>query len=473
MLKTAASRTPEISLLHALNAAIDAFATFAPEHVRCADCVRRLLERLEAVHAMHPAGIAIARIERGFAVNELRIVSRDCGLVQLEERFQAMGINLLGLAPGIAREELRVLLQVLVRRLRDGVLADLAHDLAKAGLAHVSVCTETAGAAAAGAAAATAAARPPVKAAARDAWPLARHSETTLYWRAIERTRSLCTMIRLGQIPNAYGIRDAVESFLPVLRGDRNALLPAVFMPQEGDWEFSHAVRSAILALRIGAELTDDETSLRLLGESAFLHDIGLFAVPVQILHKEGPLTDDERAVIERHTIEGVRLLLTGGDFPPAAIEAALLHHSAQTPDGYPRLSETATPSTVAKIIRIADAYESIIGVRPYRRARSPLQAAAELIRDAGVSFDRAIVGRFIRTIGFFPAGSLVRLSDGSIAQVRAHDPSRMLAPAVSVLMDGEGRPVDPPRDIDPGAGGDAPLIAEGLACERETACAA
>jgi hypothetical protein len=39
--------------------------------------------------------------------------------------------------------------------------------------------------------------------------------------------------------------------------------------------------------------------------------------------------------------------------------------------------------------------------------------------------------------------------------------------------MDGEGRPVDPPRDIDPGAGGDAPLIAEGLACERETACAA
>ncbi len=468
MLKTVIRQTPEISLLHALNAAIDSFATFAPEHVRCVDCVRRLLDRLQALHAARPTGVAITRIERGFAVGESRLVSRDCGLVQLEERFQSMGISLLDLAPGTTREELCILLQVLARRLRDGVLVNLAHDLAKAGLAHVSVCTE-----AVQVDTKTAAALPSsAKAAARDAWPLARHSETTLYWRAIERTRSLCTMIRLGQIPNAYSVRDAVESFLPVLRNDRNALLPAVFIPQEGDWELSHAVRSAILALRIGAELTDDETSLRLLGESALLHDIGLFAVPVEILHKDGPLTDDERAIVERHAIDGVRLLLSGGDFPPAAVEAALLHHSAQTPEGYPHLSDTATPSTVAKIIRVADAYESIIGVRPYRRARSPLQAAAELIREAGVSFDRAVVGRFIRTIGFFPPGSLVRLSDGSIAQVRAHDPARMFTPAVAVLMDCEGRAVNPPCEVDLGAGDRPPAVAEGLACEREMACA-
>ncbi len=465
MRRTAASQTSEVALLNALNAAIDAFETFAPEHLRCVDRERRLLESFQAAHAKHPSGVAITRMERSFAVGESCFVSRDCGLVQLEQRFQAMGLSLLNITPGITREELRLLLQMLVRRLKEGALVDLEADIAKGGLAHVSVCTG-----AAGDAGASPEAPSPLKVAVRTAWPLARRSESTLYWRAVERMRSLCAMIRLGQMPNAYGIRDTVESFLPVLRDDRDALLPAVFMPQDGDWELSHAVRSAILVLRLGCELTDDETTLRLLGESAFLYDIGLFVVPARIMRKEGPLTDDERVVIERHTIAGARLLLAGGDFPPAAVEAALLHHFTQTPRSYPQLSETAAPSTVAKIITIADAYESIIGARPYRRSRSPQQAAAELIRNAGASFDRALVGQFIRTIGFFPVGSLVRLSDDSIAQVRAHDPSRMLAPAVAVLVDGEGQPVDPPRDLEPGAGESAPSILEGLAYEPETA---
>jgi HD-GYP domain-containing protein (c-di-GMP phosphodiesterase class II) len=241
-----------------------------------------------------------------------------------------------------------------------------------------------------------------------------------------------------------------------------------VFQPQELDWELSHAARSAILAMRVGMELTDDETSLRLLGESAFLHDIGLFVIPPAILHKNGPLSEEERAIVRGHTIEGVKLLLTGSDFPPAAVEAALLHHSSPTPGGYPEVSETSTPSTVAKIIKVVDAYESIIGTRPYRRSRSPLEAASELIRGAGETFDRAVVGRVVRTIGFFPIGSMVRLSDGSIAQVRTHDQTRMTTPAVTLLIDGAGEVVNPPREVDLAAEGQELTIREGLPFERE-----
>ena len=104
MRRTAASQTSEVALLNALNAAIDAFETFAPEHLRCVDRERRLLESLQAAHAKHPSGVAITRMERSFAVGESCFVSRDCGLVQLEQRFQAMGLSLLNITPGITRE---------------------------------------------------------------------------------------------------------------------------------------------------------------------------------------------------------------------------------------------------------------------------------------------------------------------------------------------------------------------------------
>jgi hypothetical protein len=467
MLKTSTPGNPELDFLRTLNAAIESFSTFAPDHVRCADCVRRLLAEVGALLTASAREVVIRCVNHVLEVGATRYSSRDFSLVQLEERFQKAGIHHLGITPGITREELRVFLQILVHRIKDGLLANIEHDTARAGLVHISVGSaqaigdDDADETDAGHA---------LKPVPEGLWALARPIDDRLYWRAVERVRALCAAIRLGHIPNAYGVREATEMLIGPMRADRDALIPAVFQPQELDWELSHAARCAILAMRVGLGLTDDEASLRLLGESALLHDIGFFAIAPEILHKNGPLSDEERTVVQQHIIEGVRLLLTGSDFPPAAVEAALLHHSTHAPGGYPDVSETSTPSTVAKIVKVVDAYESIIGTRPYRRSRSPCEAAEELIREAGASFDRAVVGRFVRTIGFFPIGSMVRLSDGAIAQVRAHDPAHMLAPKVAVLLDGAGEIVAPPRDLDLADEELDLTVKEGLPSEREPA---
>ena len=470
MLKTSIPENRELNLLRTLNGTIESFWTFAPEHVRCADHVRRLLDGVNAFLAEGASEVVVHLSNHEFELAGSRFNARDHGLVQMEERFQSMELRHLGISAGVTREELRVFLQLLVHRLKDGILVNLEHEMLRAGLVHLSIgatgllvgdAHDGQGAERAG--------RPVPE----GLWAFARPIDDTLYWRAVERVRSLCTSIRLGHVPNAYGVREATEMLMKPMRTNRDVLLPAVFQPQELDWELSHAARSAILAMRVGMELTDDETSVRLLGESAFLHDIGLFVIPPAILHKNGPLTEDERAIVRRHVVEGVKLLLTGSDFPPAAVEAALLHHSSKSPGGYPEVSEVSTPSTVAKVIKVVDAYESIIGTRPYRRSRSPLQATAELIAEAGEAFDRAVVARFVRTIGFFPIGSMVRLSDGSIAQVRAHDQAHLAAPSVTVLLDGEGRTVNPPHDVDLAATGASLAVVDGLPFEREPAHAA
>ncbi len=472
MLKACTPENPELNFLRTLNGAIESFWTFAPEHVRCADHVRRLLDGANAFLAGGASEVVVHLANREFELAGSRFNARDHGLVQLEERFQSIDLRHLGISAGATREELRVFLQLLVHRLKDGILVNLEHEMTRAGLVHLSIgATGRRLGAGYDGEDAEGAVRPVPE----GLWALARPIDDTLYWRAVERVRSLCTSIRLGHVPNAYGVREATEMLMGPMRTNRDALLPAVFQPQELDWELSHAARSAILAMRLGMELTDDETSVRLLGESAFLHDIGLFVIPPAILHKNGPLTEDEWVIVRRHVVEGVKLLLTGSDFPPAAVEAALLHHSSKTPGGYPEVSEVSTPSTVAKIIKVVDAYESIIGTRPYRRSRSPLQAAAELIGEAGEAFDRAVVARLVRTIGLFPIGSMVLLSDGSIAQVRAHDQARLAAPPVTVLLDGAGRTVSPPCDVDLASAGSNLAVTEGLPFEREpvhaTAC--
>ncbi len=124
----------------------------------------------------------------------------------------------------------------------------------------------------------------------------------------------------------------------------------------------------------------------------ALLHDVGKIRIPASIINKPGPLSDDERAVIETHTIEGEAMLTRVGGLLGDIGNIVRSCHERWDGSGYPdRLTGESIP-LIARIVCCTDAFSAMTTNRPYRRAMSTAEAIAELRRCAGTHFDPRVV---------------------------------------------------------------------------------
>jgi len=132
---------------------------------------------------------------------------------------------------------------------------------------------------------------------------------------------------------------------------------------------------------------------------AALLHDIGKIGVPDQVLHKAGPLDEQEWKVMRRHNSVGLDIV--AGTFHCEELEAIIrTHHAiAGTDDSRRRLSVQQIP-VAARLLSIADSYDAMVSDHAYRKGSSHDQAAAELRRCAGTQFDPELVEHFLATTG-------------------------------------------------------------------------
>jgi diguanylate cyclase (GGDEF)-like protein/putative nucleotidyltransferase with HDIG domain len=160
----------------------------------------------------------------------------------------------------------------------------------------------------------------------------------------------------------------------------------------------SHSQRVSELAARIALQLGADAELVELTRLAARLHDLGKLAVPEEILHKPGPLTDPERMVLERHPQIGFRMLESLGVDPVA--EWVLHHHERWDGTGYPDGLHGDSIPLGARIIFVADAYDAMTSERVYQRRLSDEDALTELRRCAGTQFDPEVVAAFAADLG-------------------------------------------------------------------------
>ncbi len=131
----------------------------------------------------------------------------------------------------------------------------------------------------------------------------------------------------------------------------------------------------------------------------ALLHDVGKVRVPKSIINKPGPLTPEERAVMERHTIEGERLLLRVGGLLGEVGRIVRSCHERYDGNGYPDgLSGEEIP-LIARIVACGDAFNAMTSDRSYRKAMPLEEAVAELRRGSGTQFDPRVVDALIQSL--------------------------------------------------------------------------
>ena len=140
----------------------------------------------------------------------------------------------------------------------------------------------------------------------------------------------------------------------------------------------------------------------------ALLHDVGKVRVPKSIINKPGPLTPEERAVMEQHTIEGERLLLRVGGLLGEVGRLVRSCHERYDGAGYPDGLAGEEIPLIARIVACCDAFNAMTTDRSYRKAMPLDEAVAELRRSSGTQFDPRVVDALIASLDGYDAGSVV-----------------------------------------------------------------
>ncbi len=164
---------------------------------------------------------------------------------------------------------------------------------------------------------------------------------------------------------------------------------------EERDQTHGHGARVAALAEPVAVRLGWDRDRIRLLRLAAPLHDVGKVKVRPQVLAKPGPLTLEEQEEIRRHPAAGAQLVLPLRRFHDA-LPYVLFHHERWDGRGYPAGLRGRGIPLEARILAVADAFDAMISIRPYRRALSHEHAVAEVERGAGTQFDPVVAELFV-----------------------------------------------------------------------------
>lgn len=159
-----------------------------------------------------------------------------------------------------------------------------------------------------------------------------------------------------------------------------------------------HSERVGRASAMIAGELGMDGERLEVLRFAGILHDVGKLGVPTRVLRKDGPLTPEERRVIELHPEYGHEIV-RGIDFLGEARSAILHHHERLDGSGYPYGLAGAEIPEFARVVAVADAFDAMTSTRSYRRARPVPVAVAELRRCAGSQFDPRMVRALVRAL--------------------------------------------------------------------------
>ncbi|MCL6487081.1 MAG: HD-GYP domain-containing protein [Janthinobacterium lividum] len=240
--------------------------------------------------------------------------------------------------------------------------------------------------------------------------------------RLIERTRqAVQTMFdeaRMGKalpVGHAYELVDDIAA--SVLLGG-GMLLGLARLKTADNYTYMHSVAVCALMTALARELELAPEQVRSAGLAGLLHDIGKMAVPSAILNKPGSLSDAEFSCVRTHAAAGHRLLLEVDDIDPVALDVCLHHHEKLDGSGYPKGLRGDEISLYARMGAICDVYDAVTSNRPYKQGWCPAESLRRMAAWRGGHLDAKLFAAFVKCLGIYPLGTLVRLQSERLAVV-------------------------------------------------------
>ena len=254
----------------------------------------------------------------------------------------------------------------------------------------------------------------------------------------VESKKAVVSMFneaRMGRVVDVVNAQSLVEEISDSVLRKPCALISLARLKTADDYTYMHSVAVCALMLALSGQLRLDKEQTRLAGLAGLLHDLGKAVIPLVVLNKPGKLTEEEFAVVRRHPVDGFQMLNAGGTVPDVVLEACLHHHEKIDGSGYPDSLKGDEISMFARMTAICDVYDAITSDRAYKRGWDPSEALHRMAEWAPGHFDERLFHAFVKCIGIYPIGSLVRLTSGRIGVVTAQTPNALTKPCVKVFF--------------------------------------
>lgn len=261
---------------------------------------------------------------------------------------------------------------------------------------------------------------------------------------------------RMGKAIEVEEASVMVDEINQSVERNSNALLSLIRLKTATEYTYLHSVAVCILMIAVGKQLGLQGEELKQAGMAGLLHDIGKMEIPDEILDKPGKLTDEEFDIMKSHPQRGWELLKSCDGIHETALDVCLHHHERVDGKGYPEKLSGDALTLFARMGAVCDVYDAISSDRCYKKAWSPAESIHKMASWREGHFDEKVFQAFVKTIGIYPNGTLVKLKSGRLGVVMEQSKKSLTAPIVKVFFSMKANAHLPAEIIDLSKGADS-----------------
>jgi putative nucleotidyltransferase with HDIG domain len=245
---------------------------------------------------------------------------------------------------------------------------------------------------------------------------------------------SMFEEVRMGKAVDVGGARQLVEDISDSISRNPGAIISLARLKTADDYTYMHSVAVCAMMVALAKQLGLDEAQTRASGMAGLLHDLGKVAVPSEVLNKPGKLTDAEFEIIKTHPTEGYKMLMASSGVDAVSLDVVLHHHEKVDGSGYPERLRGEDMTLFSKMGAVCDVYDAITSNRPYKSGWDPAESLRRMAEWTG-HFDPKVFQAFVKSMGIYPVGSLVRLKSGRIGVVTEQSAKSLTMPLIKVFF--------------------------------------
>ena len=285
-----------------------------------------------------------------------------------------------------------------------------------------------------------------------------------VFWRAVLGTRKIVLRARQSGRPDLRQAKRLVQPIVDNIMKHEYSIVGLTALKEHDGYTYTHCVNVAVLSISIGQQLGLPRQALADLGVAGLLHDMGKMSIPSDTLRKPGALSADEWTLMRRHPLEGALMIARMPGLSTVmldAMRACLEHHMNYNLTGYPDVEQEWGQATMSRIVAMADCFDAITAHRAYHsRPRTAFEGLQILLGPNRVNFDPAVLWALVRSVGLYPAGTVLQTASGHVVLCTSPNPNDVTRPNCRVLVhpDDSVPSEDEPETWDPMPPGDHAL---------------